>query len=492
MYLTEKKHERLSGMFRSAAACVGALALLFAAGMPLAAEDDDFSGGFSTESESSGEESGEASSGDEGFSSFGGSAAGLEWSGFIATTARYTADYDDPATGAVNTYPELGLDLTYSDDNSEAVAELRFSRNWTHEKSFAEVLAEANSGPEPAMNFKWYLQRMINQAHVRLFYDNFDVQAGFLKEVWGTGDKVHVVDPLNATDYYDFVNPDYMERKIAEFMFKGNVRLGQNGRLELVYVPTFTPDAIPQTGTWVPEQVEAINSFSGNVDYPNDDFMSLDDGQYAARLKGSFGGVDLGAIYYYGRSHQPVVDEIGYTLGNPSDLYIDYPRTHLFGLESATAIKGFNLRAEAAFTMTDDWDEDQNLESREDNPAAHYVAGFDRDLGISELNLNIQGTGAYYWNVAPDAESLSNTISVALTDSWNKAKVEPELAFAYTAEGTDFFADPDLMLRPKVEFSLVDDVSLTAEYAAYYGPSDGRFGQFEENDYLQLTFDYAF
>jgi hypothetical protein len=375
------------------------------------------------------------------------------------------------------------------------VAELRFSRNWSHEKGLVEIINEATTSPpdpvEPAMNFKWYLQRMINQAYLQLFYEDFDLQAGFLKEVWGTGDQVHVVDPLNPTDYYDYVNPDYMERKIAEFMLKGNLRLGSNATLELVYVPTFTPDAIPQSGAWVPAQVQFLIDNSTVVNYPSDDFLSLDDGQYAARLKGSFGGLDLGAIYHFGRSHQPVVVDVVGVLP-AADLYIDYPYRHLFGLESAAVLGGFNLRAEAAFTMTNDWEEDLSGESREDNPAAHWVAGFDRDLPLSNLNLNIQGTGAYYWNAAPDAEALSNTLSVALTDSWDNDKVKPELAFAYSAEGTDLLADPDWMLRPKIEFSLVDDVSLTAEYAYFYGPADGRFGQFDENDFLQLSLHYAF
>jgi hypothetical protein len=489
---------------RGAAALTAALALLLAAALPLAAQDEEgFSEGFSVESEESGEAasseeaSGTESGGETGFSSFGtGSGeSALEWGGFLKTAARYSANYGNLGAGAVNTYPELGLNLTYRKDNSEAVAELRFSRNWSHEKAFAELVAEAGSGTEPAMNFKWYLQRMINQAYLQLFYDGFDIQAGFLKEVWGTGDQVHVVDPLNPTDYYDFVNVDYMERKVAEFMFKANVRVGDTGSLELVYAPTFTPDAIPQSGDWVPAQVKELMELEGSgatLNYPSDSFMSLDDGQYAARLKGTLGGVDLGAVYYFGRSHQPVVTDGTYVGMNPTDLYIDYPRLHLFGLESAAVLGGFNLRAEAAFTMTDDWETDDPYESREDNPALHYVAGFDRDLGISNLNLNIQGTGAYYWNAASDAEPLSTTVSAALTDSWDNGKIDPELSFAYHAEGTDLFADPDLMVRPKVAFTLVDDVSLEAEYAYFWGPSDGYFGQFEENDYLQLTFDYAF
>jgi hypothetical protein len=236
--------------------------------------------------------------------------------------------------------------------------------------------------------------------------------------------------------------------------------------------------------------------YSPSITYPVP-HASLEDGQYAARLKGSFGGVDLGAIYYYGRSHQPALSAGSYvTLPTgdtlPQEVSIEYPRMNLFGLESAAVLAGFNLRAEAAFTMTDDTDEDGLYESRGDNPAFHYVAGFDRDLGISNLNLNIQGTGAYYWNVGPDAEELNTTVSAALTDSWNNGRIDPELSFAYSAEGTELFEDPDFMLRPSVTFTLVDDVSLEAEYAYFYGPESGRFGQFEENDFLQLRLNYEF
>ena len=53
----------------------------------------------------------------------------------------------------------------------------------------------------------------------------FQLKAGKLKEVWGKGDKVHVLDNFNANDYTDFIFPDYIDRRLGEVMFKATANI---------------------------------------------------------------------------------------------------------------------------------------------------------------------------------------------------------------------------------------------------------------------------
>ncbi|MCF7914900.1 MAG: hypothetical protein K9L66_07040, partial [Spirochaetaceae bacterium] len=118
------------------------------------------------------------------------------------------------------------------------------------------------------------------------------------------------------------------------------------------------------------------------------------------------------------------------------------------------------------------------------NHSVQWVAGFDRNLPVSELNLNIQTIGAYFIN--EDDDPARNIVSAALTDSWNNNKIKPEISASYGLE------EEDWMIRPEVTFDLIDDVELTAGGAIFLGSSDGSFGQFEDNDYAQVEFTYNF
>ena len=70
----------------------------------------------------------------------------------------------------------------------------------------------------------------------------FQLKAGKMKEVWGKGDKVHVLDNFNANDYSDFIFPDYIDRRLGEVMFKATANLSwdYNLKLEGIFTPWMT------------------------------------------------------------------------------------------------------------------------------------------------------------------------------------------------------------------------------------------------------------
>ena len=457
--------------------------------VPAFADEDDGSFSFVTEdaagndqAQGIGEGGGEADD-DMGFSSFDSSftetsgSSRFAWEGDIGAIIRVYADYNDPLSGTVSVYPTVGLNITYTGDNSEAAAELRFNRYWNYDTpSLQQDLAP--------QNISWYLQRMIENAYLRLFYETFDLQVGYFKEVWGTGDQSHVVDPLNPFDYYDFVNNDYVDRKVSEFMFKIDMPLGLMGLLELVYVPVFTPDSSPLTGKWMPKSLEPISLLlAGGAELDRPDTKSLSDGQCAARLSWTIGGLDIAGTYYYGFVRAPNVVSEGGPLPTDTDIFLSYDRLHIFGLDAAGVLAGFNLRCEAAYYMGEDFTgSDDNL--RENNHSIQYVAGFDRNLPLGNLNLNVQTIGAYFINESSDP--TRNIVSAALTDSWNNDRIRPEISASYGVE------DEDWMIRPNLNFTLVDDMTLEIEYAVFFGDEAGRFGQFDENDYLEVRFSHSF
>lgn len=173
----------------------------------------------------------------------------------------------------------------------------------------------------------------------------FQLKAGKMKEVWGKGDKVHVLDNFNANDYSDFIFPDYIDRRIGEVMFKATANLSwdYNLKLEGIFTPWMTADRFAGEDSFLypaaqktltnkvagivkhnaaidldktlnstnsskygelVDGLQTMSSFSANELYP-DDLKTLKYGQAGARLTGTLGGIDWGASYYYGHYKQP-------------------------------------------------------------------------------------------------------------------------------------------------------------------------------------------
>tara|TARA_B100000614_G_scaffold238240_1_gene236952 strand:+ start:1848 stop:3560 length:1713 start_codon:yes stop_codon:yes gene_type:complete len=550
----------------------------------------DFSGGFGVEN-GSGDGTGDGFGSFGSFGDSGSAAAALEWGGRLRFDARAIADYDRPEDSATTGDAQAQLELSYTADNSEAHVRLEATDGFLADGSAPGGATGATAtGATAAMDE--FLRTFVDEAYLQLYYDRFNLQAGYLKTVWGQGDQVHVVDFLNSNDYSDFINPDYIERRLASGMVKLNVpwnsAAGRSGQVELAVLPVLRPDFLPEQGTWAPAQAAmlqqlltgyagaltdlreaqldaALSPVDGAALEPESalwaqataagalttaDTRTLNYAQAAARATARLGGVDLGAVYYWGYRKTPSPrirladpDAFAAFLASPGsaspapdpegEVRLEYDPLQGFGLEGATVIGPFNVRAEAAYYLTEDIAGD---DPEVPNNSLEYLLGFDVDLGISSLNLNVQGTGSYILNsdaideagpVAnvssalktaaqsdatlaavldaspyavlyldpnarlnyqydPDGIYTSHVVSAALTDSWNNDRVRPEVSVAMGIERQD------VRVEPSVEFVLRDDARFEVSSVVFAGDEAGVFGQYDANDYVQLRFQYSF
>jgi len=566
-----------------------AMAAVLAVPANLTAQEGDFSEGFGVDQDEEAAADGDTSddsdtaadsdtSDDSAFSGgFGGgfSSSGedlVSWSGRLRADIRGYADYDEPDHSAVDMEAVARLELEYAGDNSEVIVRTDVAEGVQVGEATGAAARERLS---------------VDEAYLRLFYDRFDLQAGYIRTVWGQGDEVHVVDFLNSNDYRDYINPSYTDRRRATGMLKVDIpwmsEEGASGRVELAYAPVLRGDALPESGPWVPAQAAELAGLlegyagalaatraaqTGAPDAPGDTIApetqlwagataaealsteatdTLQFGQVGARATARLGGVDLGAVYYWGYRTSPtprirLADSAAFdafiadsTAAQPAPdpagaVRLTYDRLQGFGLEAATVVGPFNLRAEGAYYLTEDIAGD---DPEIPNNSLEYLAGFDVDMGVSSLNLNVQGTGSYILNsdtideagaitgvseayataaAAPgsnlpttgaevllfdpnarlnyqfdeDGIYTTHVVSAALTDSWRNDRVRPELTGAVSVERLDY------RIGPAVEFVLRDDILFEVSGAVFGGDEAGTFGQFDDNDYLQLRFEYNF
>lgn len=399
-----------------------------------------------------------------------------------------------------------------------------------------------------------YHQDILDEFTARVYVNsNVQLEAGKMKVVWGKGDKLHVVDNFNANDYTDYIIPDYIDRRIAEPMFRAVYTTNGGVKFEGIYTPTMTGDRYATSGAWRPlamttleEKVKSVIAAqlaaavtSGNtgaiVDYAD---FSADDlypdtfafkyGQAGIRSTFTIGHVDLGASYYYGHYKQvsanveSIVNAGVSAKLNAAGLPVAtataslptlaYDRVNVFGLEAATALWRFNTRAEVAYYLTEDT---AGNDPWVHNNSVNWVVGFDIDLPIHNVNLNVQNQGSYILNNdkigdatldylagTPYAYSYSlkeydvdynggkatnNKLVFYITDSWDHEKTKLDFKTIWGIERSD------VIILPKLTRTIFDgfDVSLSGMFI-WCKDENSEFDGWEHNSFVSLGARYQF
>lgn len=439
----------------------------------------------------------------------------LVFSGSADVAGRlYVGSGAEAKDSPVSCVPELKLNMDYSTDKVEFQAKLKLNQT---------ILQN-------------YPEDVIDELIIRGFLGDFVVEAGKMKVVWGKGDKIHVLDNFNANDYLDFIYPDYIDRRLAMPMVKVAYTGMLSARFEAVYTPFMTPDRYATDGLWVPSDYTSMvndvitpivmhnaklvgaaqgtlaqtalaqtaylaQNSSASKYYPNTNKLKY--GQFGLRATGTIGTFDWGASYFLGRMKQPSFDKsiLVYNQKNSSATWeyptLDYDLVQVFGLEGATVLGPFNTRFELAYNMTKDVAGDDGAVH---NNSIAWVAGFDIDLPISNLNLNFQTTGSVFTGINKikdngaldidyndDGFYSNNKIILGITDSFMHENLKTELNLVWGIERGDF------IMIPKVTYTLLEglDCTLSGMYI-YSGNSNGEFTSFEDNSFIQAKLVYAF
>lgn len=246
------------------------------------------------------------------------------------------------------------------------------------------------------------------------------------------------------------------------------------------------------------------SSLADNL-YP--DLYQLKYMQAGARFTTTTGSWDWGVSYYFGRDKRASFDykKMLYTYvpkyleGNASedDKFIDYDFLQVFGIEAAKTFGAYNFRAEAAYNLTQDIAGD---DPKIHNNSVAWVFGFDRDLPISELNINLQTQGKYILNydeIDDSKNSLDtekntyetdNKLVLNISDNLAHGKLKPEVSAIY---GFEHF---DLIIMPKVTWYVSDGLEFSASgmYMQSFIKSRSEFDDWHNNSFVQIAAKYTF
>ena len=216
-----------------------------------------------------------------------------------------------------------------------------------------------------------------------------------------------------------------------------------------------------------------LSGLSNDSSFLYPDTNQLKYGQAGLRTTFIAGPLDLGFSYYYGHLKQPSFNALKFntamtkyvTTGNLSeeDKFLAYDKVQIFGLEGAFItpwwLLSLNSRFEFAYNMTED--------TKGDDPFIHnnslnWVVGFDRDIPVHNINLNIQTQGKYIlkndkikdgiykaYDVDNDPDDCYTNMKIIfdITDTWYYENIKLDLKGIYGIERKDFVFMPSLSVR---------------------------------------------
>ncbi|MBO6176979.1 MAG: hypothetical protein J6O39_05510 [Treponema sp.] len=164
--------------------------------------------------------------------------------GNFETTARSYLDEadheiksaDDVSTLHTEANATGKLNLNYSGISSDLNAVIKFDKN-----TFGE-----------------HPEDLLDEFTARAYLGNLLIEAGKMRVVWGKGDKNHVVDNFNANDYTDYIFPDYLDRRIAEPMFRAVYSTNNDVKFEAIWTPVMTADRLASSGNWQPKASKGL------------------------------------------------------------------------------------------------------------------------------------------------------------------------------------------------------------------------------------------
>jgi hypothetical protein len=388
----------------------------------------------------------------------------------------------------------------------------------------------------------------LDEAYVRAFFGNFNIEGGLRKLTWGKADSLGPLDVINPLDYSDLsAMSDVQSIKIARPLLHASYSIGSFTKIEGVFVPWFEGHRFAQSSEdrWAASQMKkfqksvssrlALLSILGINDPPPSigatiDTSTLKYAQGGLRFTTTAGSSDIGVQYYNGFLPRPAVMLNQQGLNNLQDkiypyseiilssetsdeakkaarnsireilaslkaqdvIDVAYNRYHQIGFDYAQVIAGFNIRAELAANITEDLKGDDGLVY---NPSVAWSLGFDRDI-VAGINVNLQVNESIIllynktgWNIDRDIEADSDFTSTRLTLVLSKKFLRDELELRAT--GIWGIEDMDCYILPGLIWTK-GDVTMELSGGIFAGNREGELGQYRDNAFFKTALTYSF
>lgn len=331
-------------------------------------------------------------------------------------------------------------------------------------------------------------QSLLREGYVDFMSGAADFRMGKQIIVWGRADQLNPTDNLSPRDNTLFA-PEIDDQREGTVAAKGSYNFSGNLSglaATAIWLPRFRPNKQPIAPA-------AGITYSEHV--PTGD-------QYALKLEQSGQAVDWSLSYFHGFDLNPDMS-IQSALPGAFNLSLQHHRLRVLGADAATVSGRYGLRAEVAYTWTEDAAGDNPFVK---NPFFYGVIGADRTF-FEYLNLNMQYFArqvSSYSDPNSIADPLTRTVaiqqsiianqqdrlqqgmSLRISNKWLNETLEAELAAVYNVTRSDY------LLRPRLGYAFDDHWKGTLGAILFRGHANTFFGLLRDRSAVFGELRYSF
>ncbi len=327
----------------------------------------------------------------------------------------------------------------------------------------------------------------LREAYVDIYLDKFDFRLGKQQIVWGQADGVFITDIVSPLDLTDFLMRDFNEIRIGITAAKINYYPSNDHSFELVWIPSFTPSVLPDSGSiWMPQvDFPAPPTIdNSNLEVP----FTLKSSEVFLKYSISKPWADIQIIGAYTWDDKPT-NHI--TAIPPPDVGLlikpEYHRLALTGMSFNTQIANFILRGEGAYYFGKYWQSTafEATDALIQKDYVNYVVGLDKTIGNWNLSTQFIQRIIVDYETAIDVDKADNLATLLVSKSMFRETVRLEW-FSYYG-----FNNHDALMRVRGFYYPHDAVSLELGTNIFVG-DQGTFGQYNHNDMIYTRIKYSF
>ncbi|MEW6618367.1 MAG: hypothetical protein AB1422_03280 [bacterium] len=319
-----------------------------------------------------------------------------------------------------------------------------------------------------AENQRESIHSSMREIYSDIYLHPFNLRVGKQIIQWGRADGVNPTDNLTPWDY-TLLFPEDGDLRSGIMALKINYYYG-NTAFTGIYLPFFESNKFPLNYPVIEE-------------LPSKSFQN---GQYAFKIDSTGGVLDWSLSYFDGVDPMP-------DLGLSTQGIIErYQRIKVIGGDFATILREFGVRGEMAYFFTEDMDGDSPWKK---NPYFFYIFGVDKTLW-EDMYLNLQFMQRIVTNykdplniqdsilrdiavkgaiINNQLDKVTNIVSLKIVDKMFYETLSTEISGIYNLTRRDY------LIRPKIIYTLTDNLSSIIGTDIYKGKEDSFFGLLKDN-----------
>jgi len=313
----------------------------------------------------------------------------------------------------------------------------------------------------------------LREGYVNLYFGKFDFRIGEQVIMWGRADGFNPTNNLTPTDLTVF-SPEEDDKRLANFVVK-MVYNFYPLKIEVDWIPAYKASELPFEKATLPENV------NWSEENPEQKWDNSSIGLKLTMEKPAFDG----SLSYFNGYHK--MPGLNCSLSENSDVVFTQPyKVQVWGADFSTTAGNYGLRGEFAYSMPNNTtDELFSIPCDQ----LEYTLGIDREWGNFSLILQYVGKYIFDFDKKTNLENpLSQNIQqwnhmlFSQQEEWNHSvSIRPELDLFHetlTGEmlGLANFSTEEIMMLPKVTYTISDALELCAGAQLFFGPDDTLYG----------------